>query len=88
MAQRRRFKQIISLEERLAEEAQRLRERAKSLRPGSVRDELMRKARQAEMAARMSEWLTSPGPRRPEEQPASSKVEIIDQSSVKPVAFG
>jgi hypothetical protein len=59
--QRRRFKQIQSLEERLSEAAKRLREEAKSLPPGAVRDEMIRKARQAETASRMNEWLTSPG---------------------------
>jgi hypothetical protein len=59
--QRRRFKQILSLEERLAEEAKRLREEAKSLPPGSQREDMLRKARQAETGSHMSEWLRSPG---------------------------
>jgi hypothetical protein len=58
---RRHFKHTQSLEERLAEEAKRLRAKAKLLPPGAVRDELIRKARQAETGSRMSEWLTSPG---------------------------
>ena len=58
---RRRFKQTKSLEERLAEEAKRLREEAKSLRPGAERDDLIRRARQAEVGFNMSEWLSSPG---------------------------
>jgi hypothetical protein len=64
--QRRRFKQIQSLEERLAEEAKRLREEAKLLPPGAVRDELVRKARRAETGSHLTEWLTSPGLRPPE----------------------
>jgi len=64
--QRRRIKQIQSLEERLSEEAKRLREEAKLLPPGAVRDALIRKARQAETGSRMTEWLTSPGLRPPE----------------------
>ena len=63
---RRRFDQTQSLEIRLAEEAKRLREQAKLLKPGSVRDELIRKARQAETGSLMSEWLRSPGLRPPE----------------------
>jgi hypothetical protein len=59
--QRRRFKQTISLEQRLAEEAKRLREEAKKLPPGPARDDLLRKARQTEIGAHMSEWITSPG---------------------------
>jgi hypothetical protein len=63
---RRRFDQTQSLEIRLAEEAKRLREQAKLLKPGAVRDELIRKARQAETGSHMSEWLRSPGLRPPE----------------------
>ena len=64
--QRRRFKQIQSLEERLAEEAKRLREEAKLLPPGAVRDEMVRKARRAETGSHLTEWLASPGLRPPE----------------------
>jgi hypothetical protein len=64
--ERRRFKQTQSLEERLTEEAKRLRDEAKLLRPGAVRDELIRRARQAETGAHMSEWLRSPGLQPPE----------------------
>lgn len=61
MTQRRRFKQTISLEERLAAEAKRLRDEANSLPPGAARDDLIRRARQAETGSHMSEWLRSPG---------------------------
>jgi hypothetical protein len=64
--QRRRFKQTRSLEERLSEEAKRLRAEAKLLSPGAVRNELIRRARQVETASRMNEWLTSAGLRPPE----------------------
>jgi hypothetical protein len=64
--QRRRFIQTRSLEERLAEEAKRLREEAGLLKPGAIRDELIRRARQAETGSHMSEWLRSPGLRPPE----------------------
>jgi hypothetical protein len=63
--QRRLFKRI-SLEERLSEEAKRLRVEAKLLPPGTARDEMIRKARQAETASHMNEWLTSPGLRPPQ----------------------
>ena len=59
--QRRRFKQITSLEQRLAEEAQRLREQAKKLPPGPDRERLLRKAREDDMVAQMTGWITSPG---------------------------
>ena len=58
---RRGFKQIQSLEIRLAEEAKRLREKAKSLPPGAARETLLRKARQAETGSHISEWLRSRG---------------------------
>jgi len=62
---RRHFKQAQSLEIRLAEESKRLREEAKLLPPGAVREELLRRARQAEIGSHMSEWLRSPGLQSP-----------------------
>ena len=56
MSERWHVKQIQSFEERLAEEAKRLREEAKLLPSGAVREALLRKARQAETGSR-SEWL-------------------------------
>lgn len=64
--ERRRFKQTQSLEERLAQEAARLREQARKLPPGPEREILLRKARQAETGSHMSEWLRSPGLQPPE----------------------
>ena len=61
MQRRRRFKQTDQLEERLAQEAKRLREEARTLKPGPAREELIRKARQCETGSHMSEWLRSPG---------------------------
>jgi len=57
----RGFKQARSLEERLASEAKRLRDEAKLLPAGPVRETLLRKARQAETGLHISEWLRSPG---------------------------
>jgi hypothetical protein len=59
--QRRRFKQIISFAERLAEEARRAKAAAAALPHGAARDLLLEKARQAETAAHINEWLSSPG---------------------------
>jgi hypothetical protein len=56
---------ILSLEERLAEEAKRLREKARYLPPGLEREIILRKARQAETGAHVSEWLRSPGLQTP-----------------------
>jgi hypothetical protein len=61
MKRRRRIKHLLTLEERLAETAKRLREQVKTLPPSAERDELVRKARQTEIASHMNEWLTSPG---------------------------
>ncbi|MBR0821484.1 hypothetical protein [Bradyrhizobium liaoningense] len=58
---RRRFKQTDTLEVRRASEAVRLRQRAKLLRPGLERETAIRKARQMEVAAHISDWLRSPG---------------------------
>jgi hypothetical protein len=61
----RRFKQAPS-PEALSEEAKRLRAEAKLLPPGAAREEMIRRARQAEIAAHLDEWLTSPGLQPPE----------------------
>jgi hypothetical protein len=42
-------------------EAERLREQAKAVPPGIECDELLREARQADTAALIDEWLSSPG---------------------------
>ena len=63
--QRRLFTQNESLEKRLADEAKSLREEAELLPNGRVRDEVLRKARQAETGSHMSEWLRSPGRQSP-----------------------
>ena len=60
--ERRRIKHKVSFEERLAEEAERFRKAAEDQPAGSTaRELLLRRARQAETAAHMSDWLRSPG---------------------------
>ena len=59
--QRRRFKQTLPLRDRLSAEAQRLREEARNLSPGTKRERLVRRARQLETASQIDLWLTSPG---------------------------
>ena len=61
MPERRRVKLAATFEDRLAEEAQRFREAAEKAAPGMERDLLLRRARQAETASHMSDWLKSPG---------------------------
>jgi hypothetical protein len=53
------------LAERLSKEAKRLLEEAKLLPPGAAREALVRKARQAETAAHLQDWISSPGLRSP-----------------------
>jgi cell division protein FtsB len=65
--QRRRFKQTSSLEESLAEQAKQLREQARMLPPGPVRDAVEKRARQADTAVRVNAWLMSPGLQPPRE---------------------
>ena len=57
---RRRFKQTTTLADRLAQEAGRLRERAKKLPPGTEQTALWRKLRQTETALHIDAWLSSP----------------------------
>ena len=57
----RRFSQTETLEQRLVEEAAKLRKEAQGTPPGIERERLIRRARQAETASHMSEWLMSPG---------------------------
>jgi hypothetical protein len=60
--QRKSTKQRITLDERLAEEARRFREAAEKQPPGTLaRELLLRRARQAETASHMNNWLSSPG---------------------------
>ena len=64
MNERRRIKHT-TLEQHLADEAQRLKLQADNLPFGKERDELIRKSRQAATAAHLNEWLSSPGLKPP-----------------------
>jgi hypothetical protein len=58
----RRIFNKLTFEQRLAEEARRFREAAEKERLGSTaRELLLRRARQAETASHISEWVNSPG---------------------------
>jgi hypothetical protein len=61
MLERQRFKPIDPFDNRLSEEAERLRKEARGTPPGVERDRLIRGARLAETASHMSEWLSSKG---------------------------
>jgi hypothetical protein len=49
-----------SLYQRLNDEAQRLRKEARGTQPGIERERLIKKARRAETASNIDEWLSSP----------------------------
>jgi hypothetical protein len=54
-----------TLYERLTEEKKRLESEATRVGPGSVRDKLLEKLRQLDVAAHINEWLSSPGLQAP-----------------------
>jgi hypothetical protein len=62
MLKRRRSE---SIRDRLTTFAQETREKASVLPPGLEQQDMLRKARQAETASHMDEWLNSPGLRSP-----------------------
>lgn len=64
---RRRTKQTVSLEQRIAEHAQEIRIKADAMSPGPERDALLERVRQAETASHMTEWVSSPRLRSPSE---------------------
>ena len=59
MLKRRLFKQATSLNERLAKEATQLRKQAQGISPGLERELMIGRARRAERASHMIEWLAS-----------------------------
>lgn len=61
MKKRRRFKQTESFRDRLAAFARDAREEAERLPPSIRRDDMLRKARQADTASHLDEWANSPG---------------------------
>jgi hypothetical protein len=58
-------KQVDSLDKRLADEAERLRKEAQRVPPGHERERLISRAKQAETAVQMNQWLRSPGSQPP-----------------------
>nr|WP_271594767.1 hypothetical protein [Bradyrhizobium sp. CCBAU 65884] len=62
---RQRIRQTRSFHERLFAWAERLREQARQLKPGREREDLLTKARRADIAAHVDEWVNSRGLRPP-----------------------
>jgi leucyl aminopeptidase len=65
MFKRRRFKQQLTLHDRLAAWAKQVQEQAASLPPGAEREALIKKARQADVANHLDDWAKSPGLQSP-----------------------
>ena len=59
MQKRRRLGQTASLRDRLASFARSAREKAAQLTSGAERDDLLKKARQADTASHLDEWANS-----------------------------
>ena len=66
MTKQRRFTHSMPLKDRLSSFAEELREQAALLTPGPERDDLLRRARQADTALHLDDWANSPGLRSPE----------------------
>jgi hypothetical protein len=65
MKKRRRFKQTLTLEERLLRDSEQLREQAKMLGPGPTRNHLLKRIQQNETAVALCEHLNAPATRAP-----------------------
>jgi hypothetical protein len=67
MVEYRTMKRLLhkrTFAERLEEEARRFKQEAETLPPGSAaREGLLRRARQAEIASHINEWVSSPQPK-------------------------
>jgi hypothetical protein len=63
---RRRFKQTTTLQHRLLSFAQEARKKALILPAGCEKQDLLKKARQADTAAHLDKWIHSSGSQRPE----------------------
>ncbi len=61
MLKRRRFKQQLTLQDRLTAWVTQLQEQASKLPPGPERDGLLRRARQADVASHLHDWVKSSG---------------------------
>ena len=60
MFKRRRFKQQLTLQDRLAAWSKQVREQAAALPPGPEREALIKRARQADVACHLDDWASSP----------------------------
>jgi len=61
VGKRRRVKQVLSLKERLSAFATEVRLKAADLPPGIEREDMLRRARQADTASHLDDWVNSLG---------------------------
>ncbi|MET4719254.1 hypothetical protein ABIF63_003360 [Bradyrhizobium japonicum] len=61
MRKRRRFKQQFTLRDRLAAWSKGVETQAKKLPPGPEREAILKKARQADVASSLDDWMKSLG---------------------------
>jgi len=65
MFKRRRYKQQLTLQDRISAWMKQVQQQASKLPPGPERDALLKKARQADVANHLQDWAKSPGLRPP-----------------------
>ena len=65
MSRRSRFEQSIALKDRLSAFIRAMRDRAALIPSGPERDELLKKAKRAEVAREMGDWANSSELQRP-----------------------
>jgi hypothetical protein len=65
MIRRHRFRQTVSLQDRLAAFAKDARDTAASLPAGAEKNDLLKRAHQADTALHIEEWASSPGLQSP-----------------------
>jgi hypothetical protein len=73
IVRRRRVKHETSFKDRLLKNAQDAREQAAQLPFGAARDRLLQKAKQSEAAANIDTWISSSGPRLPDDSDHAKK---------------
>ena len=62
VVKRNRVKHVLTFEQRLANEAARLKETARALPDGThAKQSILKRARQTDAAAEINRWLSSPG---------------------------
>jgi hypothetical protein len=61
MLKLRRFQQANALKDRLDSFAKEIRRKASLLPPGREKEQMLKKARQADIATHLDDWANSPG---------------------------